>query len=176
MLSNPPEPRRGKRSLYRIADPFLRLSFRVVAPHRSILAAAPRERRLDQWRAARTSLFSATWEELCRLAAPRLACVQQGFLPAARLWGAGGPEWDVVSTTSDGASALLGEVKWHEGVATGDRVRAAASALMAKGVPPTLLGKRVVHAVFLPQVDPTARDGAPCAVIDASDALAALSG
>ena len=167
--------RSGKRSLYRIADPFLRLWFRVVAPHRSMLAAAPRERRLELWRAARPSLFSETWEELCRLAVPRLARVQEGWLPAARLWGAGGPEWDVVSTTSDGTSVLLGEVKWHEGVATASRIREAVTALMAKGVPATLLGKRVVHAVFLPKVDPAARDGAPCAVIDASDVLAALS-
>ena len=35
------DPKSGKRSLYQIADPFLRFWFRVVAPNRSLLAAAP---------------------------------------------------------------------------------------------------------------------------------------
>ena len=40
------DPKSGKRSLYQIADPFLRFWFRVVAPNRSLLADAPLETRL----------------------------------------------------------------------------------------------------------------------------------
>ena len=57
-------PKSGKRSLYRIADPFLRLWFRVVAPHRAALAEAPRETRLHYWHRHRSSLEAQAWEEL----------------------------------------------------------------------------------------------------------------
>ena len=66
------DPRSGKRSLYRIDDPFLRLWFRVVAPHRAALAAAPREARLRYWQRHRPGLESLAWEELCRMAVPLL--------------------------------------------------------------------------------------------------------
>ena len=57
----------SKRSRYRIDDPFMRLWFRVVAPHRAALAEAMHETRLYYWRRHRSSLEAQTWEELCRM-------------------------------------------------------------------------------------------------------------
>lgn len=54
------DPKSGKRSLYRIDDPFLRLWFRVVAPHRAALAGAPRETRLAYWRRYRSEATATT--------------------------------------------------------------------------------------------------------------------
>jgi len=68
------EPERGgKRSLYKIDDPFLRLWFRVVAPNRAALTAgSPASRRAllePHWPA----LVGQAWEEICRLALPGIA-------------------------------------------------------------------------------------------------------
>jgi len=49
----------GKRALYRTADPFLRMWFRVVAPHRAILARASRKVRLELWKRERERLFAS---------------------------------------------------------------------------------------------------------------------
>ena len=87
------EPRSGKRSLYRIDDPFLRMWFRVVAPARTALAQAPRETRLEYWRRHRASLEAQAWEELCRMAVPflhRADCSPAGLAPGSRPSGTGG--------------------------------------------------------------------------------------
>ena len=112
------DPRSGKRSLYRIDDPFLRLWFRVVAPHRAALAAAPRETRLRYWRRHRPSLESLAWEELCRMAVPLLHRSDTTLAglgpwePAQRYWRGDAPELDVVARSVDGRRLLVGEVKW----------------------------------------------------------------
>lgn len=113
------DPRSGKRSLYRLDDPFLRLWFRVVAPRRSILAAAPRETRLSFWQRARPMLEAYAWEELCRLAVPALHRTDSplGALgpwePAQRYWRRNQPEIALVARSVDGRRLLVGEAKWR---------------------------------------------------------------
>lgn len=110
-------PRSGKRSLYRIDDPFLRLWFRVVAPGRAALAQAPRETRLEYWRRHRAGLEAEAWEELCRMAVPFLhrsdsALADLGpWEPAQRYWRRNEPECDVVARSVDGRRLLIGEAK-----------------------------------------------------------------
>ena len=112
------DPRTGKRSLYQIADPFLRFWFRVVAPNRSLLAQAPRETRLKLWHRYRVSLEAYAWEELCRMAVPTLhqavpAVAEHGpFGLAQRYWRGNDPELDVVARAVDRPDVLVGEVKW----------------------------------------------------------------
>ena len=114
-------PRSGKRSLYRIADPFLRLWFRVVAPHRAALAEAPRETRLHYWHRHRSSLEAYAWEELSRMSVPMLhrsdlSLARYGpFEPARRYWHGNAPEYDVVALSVDGRRVLVGEAKWSAG-------------------------------------------------------------
>ena len=111
------DPKSGKRSLYRIDDPFLRLWFRVVAPHRAMLAEAPAETRLTIWQRYRPGLEATAWEDLCRLAVPLLhrsdnALAKLGpWLPAQRYWRGNDPEFDLVSRSVDGRRLLVGEVK-----------------------------------------------------------------
>ena len=111
-------PRSGKRSLYRIEDPFLRLWFRVVAPHRAALAVAPRETRLQYWRRYQPHLEALAWEELCRMAVPFLhrtnaALGKLGpWEPAQRHWRGNAPELDIVARSVDGRRLLVGEAKW----------------------------------------------------------------
>ena len=112
-------PRSSKRSLYRIDDPFMRLWFRVVAPHRAALAEAPRETRLHYWHRYRSSLEAQAWEELCRMAVPMLhradvPLARLGpFEPARRYWHGNRPEIDVAALSLDGERLLMGEAKWR---------------------------------------------------------------
>jgi len=173
-------PRGGKRALYRIADPFIRFWFRVVAPNRGLLAQAPPEVRRLLWHRALPALVSEAWEGLCRAAVPRLQSCQGALAelgpwgPAARFWRGGGPEWDVVARSVDGESLLLGEVKWHNGGVDDRALDATAHALVARGIPAAAGSpSRVVHVVFVPRRQSSSRRD-PFTVVQAADVLAAL--
>ena len=103
--------KRSKKSLYKLADPFLRLWFRVVAPHRGSLQSATKAGRLkfliDIW----PQLRAEAWEDLCRKAVPYLSSSDNEWLSAGRHWVSNGSEWDVVSTSPDASMLLLGECK-----------------------------------------------------------------
>lgn len=108
--------RSSKRSLYKIADPFTRLWFRAVAPHRGPLATATAQGRLQIFDRHWPSLLSASWEDLCRLSLPSLnpdtALGRLGpWGPGQRWWRASEPEWDVIAPSLDGQRVLLGEAK-----------------------------------------------------------------
>jgi len=97
----------SKRALYRIADPFFRMWFRVVAPNRGPLAimnAASRRALLAKhW----PGLLGQSWEELCRDSVPRLG----DWSAASRWWRGTEPEWDVIAESTDRTKLLVGEVK-----------------------------------------------------------------
>lgn len=169
--------RTGRRSLYRIADPFLRLWFRVVAPRRGLLVAAPPAARLAVWRRARSALLSEAWEELCRRAVPLLGeRLGTAFGPAARWWRGEAPEWDVVAESLDGSAVLLGECKWSAKPPDARTLARWRGELLAKGVPevPGVVGRRVVHVQFVSRRPSGRRPGDPCVVIDARDVLGVL--
>jgi DNA-binding transcriptional ArsR family regulator len=170
----------GKRALYKFADPFCRFWFRVVAPHRALLAQAPARTRIALWRKHRERLFAEAWEELCRSHVARIPenDVQLGklgpWLPARRFWKGNGPEWDVVSRSLDGRHLLLGEVKWSGGKVSAARLSRHAAALRAKGMPsiPGCESCQPVHCLFVPDAEPGASLGMP--VVRAADVLATL--
>ena len=167
-------PESGKRSLYRIADPFLRLWFRVVAPHRAALAEAPRETRLHYWRRHRSSLEAYAWEELCRMSVPLLhradiPLARYGpFEPARRYWHGNAPEYDVVALSLDGRRMLVGEAKWPAKEGSGGSKAEVHGRTVAL---PGATGVEVVHARFVPDA---ARAGAEADVIDARTVMALL--
>ena len=173
----------GKRALYRIADPFVRMWFRVVAPHRALLAQAPAEARLVLWRGAREALCAEAWEDLCRSCVARLAGGESPlaklgpWAPAGRYWSAGEPEWDVVAGSVDGRRLLLGEVKWSDRPFTVKEVAGIASELKAKGMPAALKHRvEAFHAVFVPRAEEGAKTATPegCLVVEAGEVLGVL--
>jgi len=110
------ESRGGKRTLYRIADPFLRYWFRFVEPNRSRLEArklAAVERDIEERFAHHVG---GVWEELARASVPRLGCFGEAWGPASRWWGAGLDrqplEVDLIAESETGDSVLVGEAKW----------------------------------------------------------------
>jgi AAA+ ATPase superfamily predicted ATPase len=153
--------RSTRRTLYRLADPFLRLWFRVVAPHRAALAVLPAARRRELLARAWPGLLGESWEELCRDAVPRLPAghpvARRGpWGPARRWWHGAAPEWDVVAESLDGRRLLLGEVKVGRGAAGRART------------PPPFASRyeEVVSASFVLR-DPRAGDVGPDVVLAA---------
>lgn len=109
-------PRDTKRSLYRVADPFLRTWFRFVEPHRSRLERGDFElvHRIvaERW----PQHLGETWEELVRSTLPVLTIAGAKWASADRWWGRGTDgapvELDVVGpSVSDSKRVLAGEVK-----------------------------------------------------------------
>ncbi len=145
------EPERStKRTLYRLADPFLRLWFSLVAPKRALLAQVDRKARLALFDERAAHLDAASWEELCRAAIPRLGkTLDHEFGPAHRYWGGAGPEWDIVAAAPGNRVHLLGEVKWSTKPATAKLLGAAHAQLVQRGVPP-FCRSEVVRALFVP--------------------------
>lgn len=153
--------KKGRRSLYRIGDPFFRLWFRVVAPHRGMLATNSRSARVGLVRKYWPSLAAEAWEELCRRRLPLLtggsAVAERGpWGPAARWWRANEPEWDVISRSLDGERMLLGEVKWSQRPFNVRDIERAASKLLARSAPSGLslpTPAKIVRVLFLPALD-----------------------
>lgn len=143
-------PRGGKRTLYAIADPFLRFWFRFVEPNRSRLEGrqlAAVERDI----AARFAHHAGeAWEELARASVPRLELFGRSWGPASRWWGAGLDrrplEVDLVAESEAGDAVLVGEAKWAAG---GGATRALAELERKAERLPFVSGRPVFAALWL---------------------------
>ncbi len=110
--------RSGKRTAYRIADPFLRFWFRFVEPNRSRLEARLIENVAREVRRAFAHHVSGVWEDLVRESVPHARYFGREWGPAAPWWGPGRDrspmEVDVVAESADGEALLVGEAKWSD--------------------------------------------------------------
>jgi hypothetical protein len=152
-------PRESKRTLYQIADPFLRYWFRFVEPNRSRLEAGHLLVVAAEVRRGFTHQVGSVWEDLARASVPRLAIAGDRFGPASRWWGPGADrtplEVDVVAESHDARSLLVGEAKWSE-PRSAERLltelrRKAANLPVARD-------RRIVYALWLKAVATTPRD------------------
>jgi hypothetical protein len=175
-------PREGKRSLYRICDPFMRFWFAVVAANRSLLTEAPPDVRLSVWRSRRPALEAQTWEELCRGCVPRLHTTSLPvgalgpWMPAQRYWRGGDLELDIVARSADGSRLLIGESKWLSAPVDSGVMQSLSSTLLNKGTSSLAVpeGVEVVRAVFVPEAAPGMRPPDGVYVVDAASVVAAL--
>jgi AAA+ ATPase superfamily predicted ATPase len=108
--------RTSKRTLYRIADPFLRFWFRFVQPDRSRLEAR-QTAAVERDVAARfPHHVGEVWEELARASVPLLDVGGRTWGPAGRWWGPGLDhqplQVDLVAESEEQDALLVGEVKW----------------------------------------------------------------
>ncbi|HEX6903942.1 MAG TPA: ATP-binding protein [Thermoanaerobaculia bacterium] len=149
----------SKRALYKIADPFFRLWFRVVAPHRAQLASGTPTARRQLLARFWESLCAQGWEELCRQQVPQTTSECLGkhgpWGPASRWWHGTQPEWDVVSESIDGQRVLLGEVKWSSRSFDRRTLEPFLRDLAARPAPPLparLSEARIVRALFVPKM------------------------
>ena len=149
------DPRSGKRSLYRIDDPFLRAWFRVVAPHRAVLTASPPESRLRYWHRYKRDLEARAWGELCSAAVPRLHESNHPlaglgpFEPAQRFWHGSAPQQDIVARSVDGSRVLVGEARRSLDPKNAGRLLAGLAGASLPGVRDC----DIVPVLFVPQAE-----------------------
>jgi uncharacterized protein len=169
--------RGGKRSLYRIDDPFLRMWFRVVAPNRAALVAgSPASRRaaLDRhWEL----LVGQAWEDLCAWLVPRLTGTAAGrhgrWQPPRRYWHGNEPEWDLVADAVDGRHVFAGECWFSRRPVTDAALRREAARLEARPLAPPMAGRNVVRALFVPSTAGALRKVGSVHVLTCDDVLRA---
>lgn len=169
--------KRSKRSLYRLADPFLRLWFRTVASHRGALQTATAAHRRQTFTAVWPQLRGEAWEELCRAAIPQLALPETSLSPAMRSWAAGAAEWDAVSQSPSGDVLVLAECKATTRPVGGRELRQMIHDLEAKPPPTTRKPPQKTQRWLCAPTFHSRRPRLPdhIRLIDARDVLAALS-
>ena len=144
-------PKKTRRALYRLNDPFLRFFFRFVLPHESSLAQGIAREAVNHWQQERRHLIAACWEDLCRAAVPWIKAWDTSCGVASAWWqgGAKQAEVDIVAVSSDRKSLLLGECKWSDRKkrfdlnARDDQLRRKAELI------PTTRGKRIITSCWL---------------------------
>jgi len=110
--------RSGKKTIYRIADPFLQFWYRVVLPNQSLLEQDLIDAVYASSKQKITMQRAEVWEELARLSVAQMEIDGQRWKPASRWWGKGKTgkqmEIDVVAESMDGSKILFGEAKWEK--------------------------------------------------------------
>ncbi len=144
-------PRDSKKSLYRVADPFLRLWYRFVQPNASRLEAGGLTDVMRDVRGELEQHVGEIWEQLVRERLPRLEIAGRRFEAGARWWGGGLDgkplELDVVaSAVGDPGTLLVGEAKLR--CSAREVERALASLARKSAQCPALQGKTIHHVVF----------------------------
>lgn len=148
--------KKTKKTLYRIADPFLSFHYRFVAPNRSFIELeriAPIQAQLDEQLNAHIGYW---WEKICRDAVTGNKIDGITYGEAKRWWGnvviEGVPqnvELDVVAESVDHRTILIGECKWTNGENAEmltNRLAKIATAL------PFTRRKKIVYKLFLRQI------------------------
>lgn len=146
--------RSGKRSLYKIDDPFLRMWFRVVPPNRAALTAGTPGSRAAVLAGSWHLLLGLAWEDLCAYGVTTLpASMARGrWQPPRRYWHGAEPEWDLVADSLDGERVLAGEA-WLSARPASRAVLVREAERLARRPLPAVLGDReVVRALFVPAV------------------------
>ncbi len=111
-------PRSGKKTIYRLEDPFLQFWYRIVLPNQSLLEQDLIDAVYDDSKQKITMQTAEIWEELARRSTAHLKIAGQRWKPASRWWGNGcnGNQMkiDVMAESMDGQSILFGEAKWEK--------------------------------------------------------------
>ena len=172
----------SKKSIYRLADPFCRFWFSVMAARRSVFESAPASVRLSIWRRHSQKVFSSAWEDLSRAVVVRsnrlrtLVGEKDYWLPAGRWWHKTESEWDVISASGDGTQVLLGEAKWSDKPFAKKEVEILAERIKHRH-PPTGMPAKYRFALFLPSVENGCASMGTCngvEIITAEDVVSGL--
>jgi AAA+ ATPase superfamily predicted ATPase len=113
-------PRKAKRTLYKVTDPFIHFYFRYVVPDKTSLELGLAEMIFNEVVVPGfTEYCSGFWEDICRASIP-LLFRDKLFSPGSRWWSGSRPEnqteIDIVSSSKDGSEMIVAEVKWATSV------------------------------------------------------------
>jgi AAA+ ATPase superfamily predicted ATPase len=140
----------SKKSLYKIADPFMDFYFRFIVPNRSFIEIGRIQPILTALDSQFPGYVGDYWEKLCRETVSGNAIDGITYGIARRWWGGVGKderiELDVVAESLDKKYLLVGECKWTAGE-NSDRLLAV---LMVKAEKlPFAKGRTIVPKLFL---------------------------
>jgi AAA+ ATPase superfamily predicted ATPase len=144
----------AKKSLYRIADPFMAFYYRFVGCNRSFIELDRRRPIEEMLDAHFTEFVGLQWERMCRNFVTGNEIAGALYGPARRWWGsvmdeAKAPvqiELDVVAESMDRRYLLVGECKWTEAE---DAERLTAQLLRKARLLPFAEGHVLVPVLFL---------------------------
>ena len=109
-------PKNSKKSLYKIADPFLNFYFSFVVPNRSFIEIEQVNAVTKRIKEQFAGYVAQYWKKLCREATPFLEINGIQFNTASNYWGTPAKdkpiEIDVIAESQDGKHLLVGECKW----------------------------------------------------------------
>lgn len=145
----------GKKSLYKIKDPLFRLWFELISGRRGQIAGSSKVNLMKLLKTQLPHLNAKIWEDLCRKAFLNLPELKkETWLPPARYWQGKGPEWDIVSTSLDNNSILIGECKWFTGKVSKVLIQKTIQQLIKKGIPPLSKTpfKHTYYFLFIPEI------------------------
>jgi AAA+ ATPase superfamily predicted ATPase len=169
--------KKGKKARYPLADPFLRLWFRAVAPHRGALHTGVSSTRLQILDSVWSGLRGESWEDLCRMAMPHLRLFGCEWTPARRFWQGNNSEWDVVSTSIDEEIVVFGECKSLARPAGTADLEKMIRAVLSKNVPAGIGSSDAQREflLFVPEIEPGIDLNVPgVTVIDGTRVFTAL--
>ena len=143
-------PRSTKRSIYKVADPFMSFFYRFVIPNRSLIALGRTELVCKMIKSSLSEFVGARWEILCRHAVSGNMIDGTVWNVAGRWWGSvsrdKSVELDVVAESQDKRKVLIGECKWTEGEYAG---RLFENLKERTNLCPFIKGREVVYVLFL---------------------------
>ena len=142
-------PKNSKKSLYKIADPFMDFFYRFVVPNRSLIALGRTKMVMDEINGKLNPYISLHWERLCRNAVSGSIIDGITYGLASRWWGNVSRdemiEIDIIAQSVDKKTILVGECKWSS-ITNSD---ALIDHLMEKaGKLPFTFGKKIVPILF----------------------------
>lgn len=145
---------RSRKAQYHLSEPFLRLWFRAVAPHRGALRTATRPERLRKLEQVWTQLRTEAWQEACRLAIPHMELFDRTWYPAGRTWSTRHSDWDIVSSSVEEDTIILGECRNLARPAEQKDLEKMMRTIMTKTVPAAIneTNARIEFVLFVPEI------------------------
>ena len=166
--------RSGKKSLYKIGDPFLSFWFAFVEPNHNLIEAGQQKVAMQKIKSQLRVFTGKVWEELAMQALPNLEVAGQRWISASRWWGAGkdkqAMEIDFMAKNDSGNAILIGEAKMN----LSGSPDAELSKLADKGrnLPFATADTAIVPALFVAEANRSA--GRHKQIFNADDVLTAL--
>ncbi|MDR1810730.1 MAG: ATP-binding protein [Prevotella sp.] len=141
----------SRKSLYKIADPFLNFYFHFVVPNRSFIETEQPDVVRSKLKGQFAGYVAWYWEKLCRDAIPFMNIDGIAFKPASNWWGSPQKnrpiEIDLLAESQDERCLLIGECKWQEKPVEADKLFAELKEKAS--LLPAAKGKTIIPVLFL---------------------------
>ena len=162
-----------KKSLYKIADPFMHFYYTFVLANKSMLEYGLTDQVWDKIAERFNQYISFIWEDICLQAVPYLSIGNTSFGAASKWWGNGFDgtpmEIDIAAESADKKTLLIGEVKWTDKV----RINEISNQLITKSSNiPFLKNRKIINILFLKKAIRNVPDN--IRIITPTDVLIAL--